>query len=478
MKNTNNFKKHFKHYLTSFITISLSILLTITLSSCKKKNETIENPIALGYIDGVGYIINTEGKQLSLSNFDEVKPFYGDFLMVRKNNLWGYIKNNGEIVTDCIYDEVYPMSENKAVVKEKGKYKIIDAFGNSLYIFNNGIFSNSYFNENMLVIEKDQLLGYLKYDENTNSVSILIEPCFDYAGNFSEGYACIGMVTDGYIKYSYLNTLGQNIYGNFIFDEANDVSCARAKVGFNIIVNTYYQYLVLPTEQTNDIKEPEYLKSKVNDKVIRYQYASDFYNNMAFVANYENYIYGDEESNTLYYKDFSFVDTLGNFDYEEGVDDIGKAVPKNFYPYSPFFLNDVLIFINATRSIPVCKFFRETSYKQDDGDGGYNIIHEFKEASFNFDEENIIVKKLMEDNKWTYRMASSYLTQPYELKMVKWISELNTYTTIAKISNNKYSIVKIVSTKIPDEEKTDRNLDEYNITLEYIVPVIYDNIIY
>lgn len=478
MENTNILTKHAKHYFMIFFTIFISLLLIITLSSCKKKNTTIDNPIALGYIDGVAYIINSEGNNLALNKYDEVKPYYDNYLMVRKNNLWGYIKNNGEMLTECIYDEVYPMSEDKAVVKEKGKYKIIDNQGNPIYVFNNGIFSNSSFHENMLIIEKDQLLGYLKYDSETNSVSVLVEPCYEFAGVFNEGYACIGKTMGGYLKYSYLNTLGVNIYGDFIFDEANDVSNARAKVGFDIIINTYYQYLILPTEQSKDTQSPEYLKSQLTDKVIRYQFASDFCNNLAFVANYENYAYGDEESNTLYYKDFSFVDTLGNFDYEEGVDDIGKAVPKNFYPYSPFFLDDVLIFINATRSIPVCKIIRETSYKQDDGDGGYNIIHEFKEASYDFNEESSIVKKLMDDNKWTYRMASSYLTQPYELKPAKWINELNTYTTIAKISNDKYSIIKIVSTKIPDEEKTDRNLDEYDITLEYIVPVIYDNIIY
>lgn len=455
----------------------LLLILIITLSGCKKVKR-IENPMALGFINNTAYIINTDGNNLSLKEYDEVKPYYDDYLMVKKNGKWGYIKNNGELSTKIIYDEVYPMKENKAVVSEKGKLKIIDNLGNTLYIFENGYYSSSFFQENTLLIENESRYGYLKYDKNSNSFLTLVEPTYEYASTFNEGFASVGILENGYLKYSYINENGKNIFNDFLFDSADDVSCGMAKVGFNGVTLKHYQYLIMPKDKLSTNLTPTYLVSKLNNKIVRYQYATRFSNNLAFIANYVDYEYGDEESNTLYYKDFSFIDVDGNCDYEYGIDDIGKKLPKNFYPYSPIFINDVLIFFNATRSIPVCKIIRETKYRQSNGDDGYDIIHEFKEANYNIDENSYIIQQLLKDQKWTFKMASSYLKLSTELKPAKFIDSFNTYITASKISANKWSIVKIISTEITSENMNDRNLDKYDITLEYIVPFIYDNIIY
>ncbi len=465
-------------YNTPKILIFTTLLaIILTLHGCKKI-KTINNPMALGTINNQTYIINTSGDVLSLNKYDEVKPYYDDYLMVSKKGKWGYIKNTGEEVTKINYEIVYPMKENKAVIKEEGKFKVIDNLGNVLYLFPNEYSSSSFFQNNLLLIEKNGLYGYLKYDEENNDLTIFVEPIYDYGDTFYEGFACIGKINDGFMKYSYLNTSGQNIYGDFFFDYADRVSCGRAKVGFNVIAKTYFQYLIMPELTSSFPVKPTYLISNLTNQIIKYEYATTFSNNMAFVANYVYYPEGSEETNTQYYKDYSFVDVNGNHDYEYGIDDIGKKVPKNFYPYSPFFINDILIFFNATRSIPVCKIIRETRYKQSNGDDGYDTIHEFKEATFNINEDDPIIQRLLKEQKWTYRMASSYLTLPYELKTAKWNKELNTYITAAKISSDKWSIIKIISTKKPKDDENDRNLDDYDITLEYIIPIIYDNIIY
>lgn len=475
--NTKNLPCLIKKVQFGFIII-LAFLLLLTLYSCKKQ-ETITNPIAIGQKDNIYYIINNEGQALSLGQYNEVKPYYDEYLMVKKNNKWGYIKNTGEIVTKFIYDEVYPMKENKALVKDKDTYKIINPQEETLYLFDKGYTSNSYFQNDMLLIEKDGLYGYLIYNEKENLISIGIKPTFDFGGIYSEGFAVVGKITNNYMKYSYINNLGDNIYDDFLFDTADDVSNGRAKVGFEYVSKTYYQYLIMPTEPSTE-KTPKYLISSLNNKVVRYEYATSFSNKLAFVANYVNYEHGSASENTLYYKEYSFIDVDGNCAYENGIDDIGKNVPKNFYPYSPFFLNNVLVFFNATRSIPICNVVQETKYKQESSDPNveYDIIHEFKNASYNISQDSKIVNDLMIEKEWTSQMTIGYLKQPYEIKKAKFEKSLDTYIAAIKIFGDRCSIIKIVSTKIPETENKRDSLDEYKISMEYIIPVIYDNIIY
>ena len=172
--NTRNEITFMKSIKRALLTLLLCIAL-ISLNSCKKI-ETINDPIALGYIGNEVYIINKDNKTLSLNKYDEVLPIFDTYLMVKKDGKWGFIKNNGDEATKIEYSRVSPMKENKAVVEKDGDTYIINPSGDVLYTFSNGITSYSYFNENMLVIEKNGLLGYLYYNPETKKFSILVEP--------------------------------------------------------------------------------------------------------------------------------------------------------------------------------------------------------------------------------------------------------------------------------------------------------------
>ena len=211
-------KSHIKNlpskFLTKITSIIFIIIIVFTITSCGK-NESIKNPIAIGYKNGIAYIINDAGDELSLEKYDKVADYFDAYIGVKIDNKWGFIKNTGEEITDIKYDRVCKMSENKAVVVEDSKTLIIDNSGKTLYTFSNGITSYSYFNENKLIIEKDGLLGYLEYNYSTSSFKILVEPTYNYADMFHEGFAAVGMFKDNKMKYSYLKEDGNLMFSEF-----------------------------------------------------------------------------------------------------------------------------------------------------------------------------------------------------------------------------------------------------------------------
>ena len=158
-----------KFIFQKIMILSILLLFLITIGGCnKKQTEYLTDPIAIVYKNNIPYIINSNDELFDLSKYDSIVPYFGDILIVKKNNHFGYIKNTGEEITEFIYDEAYPFSENKAVVAIENKFYIINENGNTLYTFDDNISSQSYFSNNYLVVHRDNYQGYLKYDENNN----------------------------------------------------------------------------------------------------------------------------------------------------------------------------------------------------------------------------------------------------------------------------------------------------------------------
>lgn len=113
--------------LTIIKPLILIILLLVCcfFTSCKKKELTIENPIAIVYKDSIPYIINDKQETLSLEAYDSIVPYFDDYLIVKKNGLFGYITNTGKVLIEPQFDEAYPFSMNMAVVKNKIKLTLL-----------------------------------------------------------------------------------------------------------------------------------------------------------------------------------------------------------------------------------------------------------------------------------------------------------------------------------------------------------------
>lgn len=440
--------------------IALLIVLTINLSSCKKI-EYLDNPIALGYRDGTYYIINQDTKEFSLEEYDDVKQIYGDYLMVQKKGKWGYIKNTGEQVTKIKYDTVYPMIENKAVVTLEGTTSIINTKGDVVYTFDKDITSVSSFKNNYLVIEKGGLFGYLKCT-NENTFEITIEPKFSYASSFNEGYAGVGKFIDNALKYSYINTEGTLLTNTYLWDFVDDFNNSYAKVGtLNTSGALKYNYI---TFNNNNIT---YLAS--DGTTIEADYASSFNNNVAFIAEYKKY----EQDLSQVYKWFEIIDVNGQKAYTELIETYAKKKPQDFFPHNSIFINNCLIIENSDRNRCTWEILYDSTYYYVESEDTY---HQFAHAVWNIENTDPVIMKSIEYSSYSERLLLKNLQTPIELGKFVYNNTLNTYTCMSKTNENKCGIIMVQST--PPTISIKNCADDFQITVSYIIPTIYDEIIY
>ena len=484
----------------------LIVLFISILTSCKKE-ETISDPIALGYIDNTAHIINKNNETLILDDYDQVLPIFDTYLMVKKDDKWGFISNTGKSVTDIKYSRISQMKENKAVVEYEGQTIIINNNGDILYTFENGYTSYSYFNENKLIIEKNGLLGYLTYNEQTNSFTI-IEPTYAFADHFYEGKAVVGQIKEDRVKYNYLNADGSLFYPEFTFDQADRFSEGFAKVGFveyklyctecnthytrnpqdenpftckycdveMTIEEEVYNYNYLKSELSSENKL-QYLTYSNNSEIITKQYGTRMQNGIIFVANYIEYDVKDDNEATDYYKDYQFVTSTGEVKYELELSNYAKPTPQSFMPLYPLYLEDTFIFLNGSRRTSVWNIVRHTTYQLfNDITNEYYEDYDFTNVSITLSEEDELIKQFIEENDYNYKIASSYLGSPYEMGEFKFSSVLNQYISLSRIYGNKCGLISITTT--PNTDPKPNNLDKQIVVVKYITSIIYDNIVY
>lgn len=444
-------------YLSIFI---LLFLMTCFLSSCRS-DVYLDKPIALGCKDNIYYIINQDTTEFSLEEYDDVKNIYGDYLMVSKKGKWGYIKNTGEVATKIKYDEVYPMSENKAVVKLDNKTSIINNKGEVIYEFQDGITSVSSFKNNYLIIEKDGLFGYLKCNSD-NKFEITITPAFSSASSFSEGYAAVGKIINDNLKYSYINEEGKLMTNDFIFNSADDFSNSFGKVSTKSATDLIkYHYIKF---ENNTLT---YLQS--NNEMISVDYASSFSNGIAFIANYERY----EQDKTQVYKWFEIIDTSGNKNYTYAIDGYAKKKPQDFFPHNPIMLNGCLVFENSDRNRSIWELLYDSTFYYTDTTDTY---HQFARSVWNISSDDKVIKDSVNASIYTEQILIKNLQTPIELGKMVFNSYLNNYTCMAKTNENKCGMLMIASTA---QTITISNCaDDFQITVSYFIPTIYDEILY
>lgn len=57
--------------------------------------------------------------------------------MANQNDKWGFVNKKGQLITECIYDEVeYFTEDGIAKVKKDGKYGFIDGNGKMVGVVN------------------------------------------------------------------------------------------------------------------------------------------------------------------------------------------------------------------------------------------------------------------------------------------------------------------------------------------------------
>ena len=358
-------KNNLNKFLKKSLICTLSITSLISLNSCNKgpSKDYIDNAIAIVYQDEKPYLINTNKETYALDYYEEIEQSFNDYIAVKYEGKYGFIDKTGKQTVPTIYDKVYPMSEEKAVVIKDGVYQIIDCNGNTLYTFTDSVISESYFKEDHLIVNKNDLYGYLSYNKKDKSFT-LSEIKYDQVKPFHEGFAVVGKKATEIIykedeegnlteeieeirvyeniKYNYVNTDFELLFDDFTFDYADSFYNNYAVVGYyDTITSPYYDdnktistdglmYKYITTVGTTYKFNYRYVHEYwvyhgYNDKRLEkenihltdelyYPYVTSFKTDLAFVAKYR---YNSHVNN--YVKEYMLVDLNGSMPYAEAI---------------------------------------------------------------------------------------------------------------------------------------------------------------
>lgn len=445
--------------------LSVFILICFTLIGCNKDKQTpINNAIALGYKDDIPYLINDKGETYSLERYDSVVKTFGEYITVELDNKFGYIDRTGKEIIEPQYDEAYLMRENKAVVKIDNSYHIINTSGDIIYTFENNIFSTNYFSENFLVIEQvieyNHYFGYLKYDPDTNSFSILNDQInYDYCSDFKNGNGIIGVKKDEDIKYTYICQDGTLLFDNLYFDEARYFYCDNACVGFEkeVLENgtmkkrMTYKYI----QQSG-----EYLKR--NKKELEFQHATDFSDDYAFVGNYY-YSYSQQ----VYFKKYEIIDHVGNKAfvdplYYAGAGEESVGAPANFWPTPMLYFGYTNIF-----SVRMYGAYGAWSVKQHKDGLFISIPTVFSENDKSWLKD---LSEILGIKNGTTSLAENYCSNPYYMEALRYSAfySLETPITCVRVfGSDCYGIIQV-----------NYDSDNDSLSLSYVIAPIYDELYY
>lgn len=500
-----------KNIIKKILTISVILLSCLMINGCKDEEpHYLEDSVAIVYKNDEPFLLSTKGELLSLSHYDAIVPYFDNIIIVKKDNLFGYIKNTGEPLTDIIYKEAYPFAEGKAVVSYNDKFYIINEMGTTIYEFEEGISSNGSFSDNYLVITRKNKEGFLKFDETTSSFNYLYPKkidqesgeelslidsnfIYDYCGNFKNGYAVVGNLNqNNELKYTHINTEGKRLY-DLEWDFANNFSEGYAVVG-NVIDYTVRIYATefdkwntttaITTGYMYVTPEGEYISYDSKDEdgnpiKVPYIYAvaNDFKNGVALVGEmyfYVNKILSNgnyDFSTNRYFYNYNCIDETGNTIF-----DTNGFSPNNWGSvlciYKEIFqLDDFYIANYYSASWKV--LYTNTEI--------VNPAYPFSEAKF--DLKNYKTDEEIEQNfpwvreyldLYTYGSQSpiyvvGHVTAPYNMTNFKQ----------SKFFNNKFVAKAQVYSGTDDTCGliAINNIDG-NLELSYIIPPLYDEIVY
>lgn len=504
-----------KNISTKLLLLTLVITSFITLVGCNKDSTYLENPIAIVYKDNKPYLINEKNELLELSQYDSIVPYFDDILIVKKDNLFGYIKNTGEPLTEIIYTEAYPFKEGKAVVAIDNNCYIINQNSETLYTFDEGVISYSYFSENKLVISKDEKQGYLKYDEASNSFNYLIEETtseelslidtnliYDYCSEFENGYAVVGHLNENnQLKYTHIKDNGEKLY-DYEWDYANNFSEGYAVVGnmTDYTIKVYcgntnwfddrastkveimgYMYIspegkYLGTSSINSETGEEIIDPYV------FAMAQDFKDNVALVARLFFYTERKNNRNPVYdfstkrfFYNYDFINHEGNPIY--GVNGYEIAGSYNNWGGNIVMYDDFFIY----EDFYISTFFKSCWYVYYTPINELTPTYPFKTALYDLKSYKT-VEDIEANFPWIVDYLKSFTNGKSNAQYA--VEKVITPYTLSSFKESKYLDNKLVAKAQTFSGMADScgiitiNIVDGIPQLSYIIPPLYEEIIY
>jgi len=178
-----------------------------------------------------------------------------------KDKRWGYIDSTGKLVINSQFEEVADFSEGLAAVKTGSRWGFIDEDGK--FVINPQFDEVGSFAEGLVAVKSDRKWGYL---DKTGKYTI--NPQFYDAGMFSEGLAPVFGTETGF-KHGYIDKSGKNVI-NAQFDDARCFFEGRAAVKLGDkwgYINRRGKYIINPQfDEASDTFSEGRAAFKIGDK--------------------------------------------------------------------------------------------------------------------------------------------------------------------------------------------------------------------
>ena len=386
----------------------ITAFLCLTLYGCNKV-AYLDGCFAVVYKDDTPYLINKNFETFSLAKYDYIIPDFSEYLVVSVgsggNEKFGFIKNNGEEIIKPSYDYATNFVDNKAIVTLDNKTMIINPKNEILFTFPTMMFSASTYSEDMLVVEYEGKYTYLDDNFQKQNVS------FDYAGSFVNGYAVVGNIVDGSMKYGLIDK-SMNMIIDIQFDFLDNYydGYLRCATAINAKNNEYaYSFINL---------KGNYLKN--NGNVLTYDFALNFSNGYALVANYDSEeLYGT-------YKVYNYINNKGETPFHFNFRRIGEGL---------YYFND-LVYSGDTDTL-VSNFRIKAS-----GAGSWYVLELYENT---LEEISFIIPE-----EFAEKDNVLYYKTPYDMSEFKFSSSYGDSSPLSRVRiyTGEYGLVDSTGTYI------------------------------
>ena len=114
------------------ITIILGAFVLIASSCRQPTKQQMDNNIAEIVIKQQQSDCH---QMISIERFDSIAPYSEGLMMVRLNDLYGFVDTIGQVIICLLFDDARSFSENRAAVKLNGKWGFINKTGETIIPF-------------------------------------------------------------------------------------------------------------------------------------------------------------------------------------------------------------------------------------------------------------------------------------------------------------------------------------------------------
>ncbi len=290
-----------------------------------------------GFMDASGQVIHTaQFSNVTSTDFQDGKGFVKKpFVLIEKQKKIGIMDFEGKILTIPQYDNIYPFSEERAVVKSNELYGCIDKSGKIIVPVNYKYMGEKY-KEGLIKFSNGGASGgFLDVDGN-----IVLEHKYHGFNDFSDGLVKVSNASYGNIGY--MDKTGKLVIP-IKFKEGNDFSeglaFVRKKNGENLFIDkTGKEVFNVKTEVFN------FYRSKFSEGLVKIQVGNYDYN---FLDNIGNIVFTLKNYNEA--GDFhDGLACVGRNNLYGFVDKTGREIIPLQYKYSSKFKNDeAIVFIGG-----------------------------------------------------------------------------------------------------------------------------------